>query len=168
MASELSKKQSCMKWHHLKNSSQLLETFHMLFPLLLMNIHLKQNETFKNKVRSYRTDWNWRIFTNALKYISSKHSYEKQLLVFYLLKSVYFVLLSVWLENSLVSSWIGRYWVRYMRSSTYESTAELNYSGQPKKVLSWAMKSSTFEPGLTQICNLLHFSCKLVKELWTG
>ena len=43
-----------------------------------MNIHLKQNETFKNKARSNRTDQNWRIFTEALKYVSSKHSHKKK------------------------------------------------------------------------------------------
>ena len=31
-----------MKWRTAKKSCQLLKTFHMLFPVLLMNIHLSQ------------------------------------------------------------------------------------------------------------------------------
>ena len=47
-----------MKWRHRKKSLQLLEKFRMLFRVFLMNIHLKQTETFKNKARSYRIDRN--------------------------------------------------------------------------------------------------------------
>ena len=60
-----------------KNLASYWENFTCFFPILLMNIHLKQTETFKNKARSYRIDRNLRIFTEALKYVSSKHSYKK-------------------------------------------------------------------------------------------
>ena len=73
-----------MKWRHRKKIEPVTGNIsHAFFPLLLINVHLKQNETFKNKASSYRTDRNWRIFTEALKYVSLNHSYKKQLLVFY-------------------------------------------------------------------------------------
>ena len=63
-----------------KKSCRLLEKLRMLFPVFLMNIHLKQTEfeAFKNKARSYRIDRNWRIFTGALKYVSQFNSYKKK------------------------------------------------------------------------------------------
>ena len=38
-----------MKWRHRKKACQLLEKFRILFPVFLMNIHLKQTETLKTR-----------------------------------------------------------------------------------------------------------------------
>ena len=51
------------------------------------------------------------------------------------MKSVYFVLLSVQLENSLVFSWWILSSVHEKFDVSVNQTAEINYSGRPKYVL---------------------------------
>ena len=58
------------------------------FPILLMNIHLKQTETLKTRPEVTELIETEEFSKKHLKYVSSKHSYKKQLLVFYLLNSI--------------------------------------------------------------------------------